>query len=189
MNFEASEFKKGAEEQFFAAQEAEGTPTKQDIHDFLAEFAAPKKEVDESPLMKDALLDRDERINHPELWKKELEKSKEKARALTQSIPALEALFKDKDSSDVMLSIKVRNNGRTLEASVLHGEVGHNAFDALQKFLDDCDEVRIASRFYGADIGCVRFAGLFAGSSVYRTSPKRLFDMLKDALASAEEIG
>jgi hypothetical protein len=187
MNFEAPELEKGAGEPSPAAQKAEGTPTKQDIHDFLAEFAAPKKEVDESPLMKDALLDRDERINHPELWKKELEKSKEKARTLTQSIPAIEALFKD--SSDVMLSIKVRNDGRTLEASVLHGEVGHNAFDALQKFLDDCDEVRIASRFYGADIGCVRFAGLFSGASVYRTSPKKLFDLLKDALASAEEIG
>lgn len=169
-----------------AKKTVENSSKREDMQAFLAEFAAKPGKPDESRLMKDAVLDREEKDKNPELWEKTLERSKEKAREILQFIPALDANFQK--YPDSMLSIKIGGDGEQLNASVVHGEIDHNALDSLQSLLNDCGEIRIPSRFYGADADCIRFAGLLGGQSISSISPIRFLEMLKEALESAEEL-
>ena len=79
----------------------------------------------------------------------------------------------------------------------------YGALEDLKRFLDDCSEVKIASRivvedkiernrFHDGDHGAFDFAALFSEFAPHRynnrISPEQLFELLKKALASAEEI-
>ncbi|MDR3582429.1 MAG: hypothetical protein P4L67_04115 [Candidatus Pacebacteria bacterium] len=161
--------------------------TKEELDAFLAEYAAkPKTEEDETPLMRNARLDREERAQRPELWEDTLRKSKTKAREMAGLVPSLEASFEK--SHNVMLSVKAHNDGEAFDVSTSRGEVDHEALNALRSFLDDCTEIRVPNGSFGDDTDCIRFAGLFAGPDEHRLSPEELFKTIKDALAGAEDV-
>jgi hypothetical protein len=106
---------------------------------------------------------------------------------MMQRLPALEhALGND---SRLKLSVAVNGDGTEFSVSAAAGEVDHNTLEALQLFIGDCGEIRIAGSFYGLGADeCVRFAGLFAGSGTHTFSPGDLSKLLREALMSAEEI-
>lgn len=145
--------------------------------DFLAEFARPEE---------GGPPDHDKGKDDLELSEKELAASKMQAQKLLDSISALETAFPDRSKMklpELMLSIKVDNDGQGFDVSTIsgHGEADYDAIEKLQQLLNDCSKVKI--------LGHKRFVDLFVGSNIYQTSPKKLFELLKDALASAEEVG
>ena len=170
MSYETPKLDDGIEneEPLLGVQKENETPSRDDMRDFLAEYAAttlPKP--DESRLMKDAIMDGIEKSKTLKVWEKTVQRSKEAAREMMQRVVALENAFQgDTRSLDATLRMEVGNNEDALRVSVIKGEMNYAALNELKNILADCGEIRIPGRFYGADVVCIRFAGLLGGSDV-----------------------
>jgi hypothetical protein len=171
MNFETAAFeeKEEAEEPAVSDQE------------FLEEFAAKK---DESVLMKEAMMDRMERREYPDLWKKNIEASKRKAWDLRLALMDLEGEFKN--AHNVKLAIKIQEGHP--DVSITGGEIAHETFEALQDFLSQCSEVKIDGNFYNPTMPTVPFAGVFGPSGEWSGTPEALFTLIEEGLTSAVTI-
>ena len=179
--YEASELKSD-EEKSLSEENTEKTLSKEDMDEFYREFGAHPETESVDPLVIDALADAKASADH---WKEIVEKSKETARRMAQHISTIEPLFK----SGAKIAIETDSDGETLKASIVSGgDERRDAVEALNSFLAECSEVRIPNKFYGDKVSYVRFPAVFAASGIYRASSEELFALLKETLASAEEV-
>ncbi len=152
------------------------------LAEFYKEFGARPETGNKDPLVADAFVDEAKSADN---WKGVVERSKEKAEEMAQHISTIESLFKP----GTRIVIETDSDGETLRASINSGgDERTDAVEILNGFLAECSKVRIPNKFYGNEVKYVRFPAVFASQGTYRGPTKKLFDLLRDTLASAKEV-
>jgi hypothetical protein len=156
----------------FLAQFSRTTPERERVH------APTDKELSSEELLKKYTLPKKESV--PRLSEEEIRESKRKAGLLEQSVSVLQTLCKENASSpSIKLSVDTSNDKTAMRLSVSGGEMDSATFNALQRTVSDCNEIKT--------IDNSRFADLFPGSENRGISPESLLLSLRNFLTGVQE--